>query len=73
MERGVIWEFLIVVESERGMPLKVKKRELGFRVWGGIRVCLRERRVRLGFRVRARIGIWRSGDWTKICNSCWDL
>lgn len=66
VERGVIGEFWKVIESERGWPLKEKNRESRvFWIWGK-RESLRLRRVRLGSRVRARVGIWSSGDSMKI-------
>lgn len=51
-------------ESWSAFPWRVKKNES--RVWGGRRESLRLRRVELGFRVRARVAIGRSGDWIKI-------
>lgn len=51
-------------ESWRAFPWRVKKNES--RVCGGRRESLRLRRVELGFRVRARVAIGRSGDWIKI-------
>lgn len=33
MERGVIWAFWIVFESDKGLPLEVKKKDVGSRVW----------------------------------------
>lgn len=53
------------MESSKGLPLRVKKRE--GRVWGK-RESLRWWRVGvwIGDRVRVWVGIWRSGDWRKI-------
>lgn len=62
VEEGAIWAFFIVAESERGFPLKEKKKEDGSRVWNGRRDNFKLRRVRSVFRIRARVGIWSSGD-----------
>lgn len=67
VEKGVILEFCKVEESWSGFPLKVKKNWVRVRVWGK-RDSLRWWRVRVGVRVRARGGIWRSGDSMKIWN-----
>lgn len=68
VENWAIFEFLIVVESDRGLPLKVKKNDESRVSFG--RICdFRVRKVRFGSRVRARVRIWSSGDETMSwCN-----
>lgn len=74
MERGVIWELTSGVESERGFPLRVKKKKEE-RDWVkdlGRRESLRWWRVWDGLGVRVRVRVWvllgflGSGDWMKI-------